>query len=280
MHLLTINDKEFHALQNIMYRVSGVRLLPTKKALMVARLRKRLKELGVGSFEEYLELIRKPASGELEVFVNAITTTETFFYRHPEQFYFLMKTIFPFCLERKKNDASPELRVWSAACATGEEPYSLAIACQEFFKPHPKWNIIIYATDINSAVLDFAKEAVYTERSMAGLSSYLKGEYFERLAEDPDHKRCRFRLRKEKIPPVTFLHHNLLNPFPYIGMDIILLRNVMIYYDKPAKQKVTSLVEKNLVPGGYLLISMTETLQDIHTTLRYVQTGSGVYQKG
>ncbi|HBO97546.1 MAG TPA: hypothetical protein DD648_05945 [Candidatus Omnitrophica bacterium] len=278
MHLLTLNDKEFHALQEIMYRASGVRLLPTKKALMVARLRKRLKDLGIGSFEEYLELVRKPAGGEVEVFINAITTTETFFYRHPEQFHFLMKTVFPFCLERKKNDASPELRVWSAACATGEEPYSLAIACQEFFKMHPKWNIIIYATDINSAVLDSAKEAVYTERSVAGLSPYLKGEYFEPLAEEADYKRCRFRLRKEKIPSVTFLRHNLLNPFPYLGMDIIFLRNVMIYYDKPAKQKVASLVEKNLVPGGYLLISMTETLQDIRTGLRYVQ--SGIYQKG
>ncbi len=274
-----LNDEDFNALRDIMYEASGVNLLPTKKPLVVSRLRKRLKDLDIGSFRDYLKLIKSPHSGEIEIFINAITTNETFFYRHPEHFHFLVKKALPSFLERGQMLENPELRVWSAACSSGEEPYSVAIACREFFKHHPSWRIAIYASDINSSVLDFCKKGVYGERSVNQLPNYLKKQYFTETETETDgpYQRPQFHLHKDIVQSVRFLQHNLLKSFPFNNLDIVFLRNVMIYFDRASKQKTISLVEKNLAQGGYLFISMEESLQDVRSHLNYV--GIGIYQK-
>lgn len=277
MDIVKLSDAEFNALRDIMYEASGVRLLPTKKALVMGRLRWRLKELGINSFKDYLNLIDKPDSRELEIFINAITTNETFFYRHPEHFLFLAKKALPSFLEREKMFERPELKVWSAACATGEEPYSIAIACKEFFKSRPTWKVIIYASDINSSVLEFWRKAVYSERSVSIMPEYLKKMYFDRIEPDAPYKKPEFQLHQDIVQTVRFLHHNLLKPFPYKDFDIIFLRNAMIYFDRVSKQKVVNLVENNLIRGGYLLTSLAESLYDVRTNLQYIQ--AGVYQK-
>lgn len=274
---LKISDEEFHALRDLMYAVSGVKLLPTKKPLVVARLRKRLKELHIDSFKEYLGILQKPHSKELEIFVNAITTNETFFYRHPEQFHFLVSQVLPSLLPRGKLVELPELRIWSAGCSTGEEPYSIAIACREFFKNHPKWRVTIYASDINSTVLDSCQRATYNARSVIGISAYLRKTYFDELVPAMVHQKKEYQLREDVVNSVRFLHHNLLKSFLFDHLDIIFIRNVMIYFDRASKQKVVELLEKNLVPGGYLFTSLAESLQDIKSGLRYVQ--AGVYRK-
>lgn len=277
MDLSQLSDEEFNALRDIMYGASGVKLLPTKKPLVIARLRRRLKELGISSFRDYLKLIDSPRSGEIEIFINAITTNETFFYRHPEHFHFLVKKAFPFFLARGDGLAHPEIRIWSAACSSGEEPYSIAIACREFFKSHPSWRVAIYASDINSAVLDFCRKAVYSERSIQQLPHCLRKQYFTGMETDTPYRRMQFHLHRDVIQSVRFMHHNLLKMFPLSNLDIIFLRNVMIYFDRASKQKAVSLVEKNLARGGYLFTSMAESLQDVHSHLNYV--GLGIYQK-
>ncbi|OGX37220.1 MAG: hypothetical protein A3G91_00510 [Omnitrophica WOR_2 bacterium RIFCSPLOWO2_12_FULL_50_9] len=277
MDISQLSDDEFHALRNIMYEASGVKLLVTKKPLVISRLRKRLKELEIDNFKDYLEMIDKPHSKEMEIFINAITTNETFFYRHPEHFYFLTKTIFPSLLEREETSGKPELKVWSAGCSTGEEPYSVAIACKEFFKNHPQWNIIIYAADINSAVLDFCRKGVYSERSVERMPQYLRKQYFDVVETDTSYKGQQFYLHRDIVHSVKFLQHNLLTTFPIGNFDIIFLRNVMIYFDRASKQKVVSLIERNLIQGGYFFTSMAESLHDIRSHLRFVYTG--IYQK-
>ncbi len=277
MDISQLSDDEFHALRDIMYGASGVKLLATKKPLVISRLRKRLKELEIDNFNDYLKLIDKPHSKELEIFINAITTNETFFYRHPEHFHFLTKTILPSFLEREETSAKPELKIWSAGCSTGEEPYSVAIACREFFKNHPQWNIIIYATDINSAVLDFCRKGVYSERSVERMPRYLRKQYFDAVEADAPYKGQQFHLHKDIVHSVKFLRHNLLRTFPIENFDIIFLRNVMIYFDRVSKQKVISLIERNLIQGGYFFTSMAESLYDTRSHLRFVHTG--IYQK-
>ncbi len=277
MDITGITDEEFNSLRDIMYEVSGVKLLPTKKPLVMARLRKRLKHLGMTRFKDYLELVNKPASAELEAFVNAITTNETFFYRHPEQFHFLIKKILPSFLKREEVVANPELRIWSAACSTGEEPYSLAIACQEFFRDHPQWKISIFASDINSSVLEFSKKALYSERSVGNMPPHLRKIHFERVEGDPRYRKTQFQLHENIMRLVKFFQHNLLKPSPYEEMDIIFLRNAMIYFDRASKQRAVSLIEKSLSQGGYLIISMTESLQDVQSSLQYIH--AGIYQK-
>lgn len=277
MDTVQLSDEEFNSLRDIMYQASGVWLAPTKKPLVVARLRRRLKDLGVETFAQYLDIVQKKYHEELELFVNAITTNETFFYRHPEQFYFLVKNVLPSLVVKEQTVPNPELRVWSAACATGEEAYSISILCREFFKNYPCWRITIYASDINSSVLEFCRKAVYSERSVSKMPKYLKKMYFDRIEPDASYKKPEYQLSQDIVQSVRFLHHNLLKPFPYKDFDIVLLRNVMIYFDRASKQKVVSLVEDNLTPGGYLLTSLAESLYDVQTSLQYVQ--AGVYQK-
>ncbi len=277
MDITGITDEEFNRLRDVMYEVSGVRLMPTKKPLVMARLRKRLKELGMTRFGDYLELVNRPASAELEIFVNAITTNETSFYRHPEQFHFLIKKILPSFLKREEVVGHPEIRIWSAACSTGEEPYSLAIACQEFFKDRPQWKISIYASDINSSVLEFSQKALYSERSVSNMPPHLRKIHFEKVEGDPRYRKVQFQLHENIMRLVKFSQHNLLKPFPCEEMDIIFLRNAMIYFDRASKQRAVSLIEKNLSLGGYLIISMTESLQDVQSSLQYIH--AGIYQK-
>lgn len=277
IELTKISDAEFCALRDVMYEASGVRLLPTKKPLVVARLRKRLKDLGMNSFQEYLECVQKPHSNELELFVNAITTNETFFYRHPEQFHFLKKNILPSFLNREAIVQNPELRIWSAACSSGEEPYSISLLCKDFFQEHPRWRVVIFASDINSRVLNFCRHAVYSRRSVSKMPVLARKMYFDVIAPDIHNREERYRLHADIVHSVTFMHHNLLKPFPKENLDIIFLRNAMIYFDRASKQRVVQLIEKKLNIGGYLFVSLTESLNDIQTNLRYLQTG--IYQK-
>ena len=158
-----ITDNEFNRLRDIMYEVTGVRLTDAKKHLAVFRLRRRLAELKIDRFCDYLAMLKTPGSLELETFINAITTNETFFYRHPQQFDWLSEKVLPDLLRRKKGAGQGEIRIWSAACATGEESYSIAIVCKMFFQMHPDWKFALYASDINSAVLEFSKAGRYGE---------------------------------------------------------------------------------------------------------------------
>lgn len=277
IELTKINDAEFCALRDIMYEVSGVKLLPTKKPLVVARLRKRLRDLGINSFQEYLERIRKPHNDELELFVNAITTNETFFYRHPEQFHILKKNILPSFLNREAIVQRPELSIWSAACSSGEEPYSISLLCKEFLQEHPHWRITIFASDINSHVLNFCKKAVYNRRSVSRMPVLVRKTYFDVIPPDATNREERYRLHADIVNSVIFMHHNLLKPFPKENLDIVFLRNAMIYFDRSSKQKAVQLIEGKLNIGGYLFVSLTESLNDIQTKLRYLQMG--IYQK-
>lgn len=275
--MLEITDSEFNRLRDIMYEATGVRLTDTKKHLAVFRLRRRLTELKIGRFGDYLALVKKPGSVELETFINAITTNETFFYRHPQQFDWLNEKVLPDLLRRKKGADSREIRIWSAACSTGEESYSIAIACKMFFKTRPDWGFVIYASDINSAVLEFSRAGRYGERSVAGMPAHLRKLYFSPVAGVGGGKTPMFQVAPEILRSVRFLQHNLLKPFPYRHFDVIFLRNVMIYFDRESKQEVVRLLEERLNEGGYFFISMTETLAGLRCHLKHV--GSGVYQK-
>jgi len=272
-----ITDGEFQVLQEIMYGATGVRLTDTKKALAFYRLRRRLEDLKIYQFCDYIKLLKEPDSGELEVFINAITTNETFFYRHPKQFDRLTEDILPSLLKKKKASDMKTIRIWSAACSTGEEPYSIAIACKLFFQSHPDWNYAIYASDINSAVLDFSQKAQYAERSVEKMPAHLRQLFFSQAQVGEPRKKLRYQLQPEVSQSVGFLKHNLLEPFPYRNFDIIFLRNVMIYFDVESKQRVVDLLEKQLNRGGYFFISLTESLANLRCHMKYID--DGVYQK-
>ncbi|NTV29819.1 MAG: protein-glutamate O-methyltransferase CheR [Candidatus Omnitrophica bacterium] len=273
--MLEIADKEFSQIREIMYRKTGVALKDTKKPLVVARLRKRLEELKLERFAQYVPLLERDTGAEMEIFINALTTNETYFFRHTKQFNFLYETILPEMIVRKRE--SREVRIWSAASSTGEEPFSIALVCKSFFKNYPGWKVSLIASDINTEVIGEAKEGVYSERSIKEVPDSMKNKYFVPWSDSANRMWPQFQLSREIISSVRFVQHNLLLPFKEKDFDVIFIRNVMIYFDGQSKQKVADNVVASLVPGGYLFISLSESLNDVKTGLRQVY--SAVYQK-
>ncbi|MCA9400486.1 MAG: protein-glutamate O-methyltransferase CheR [Candidatus Omnitrophica bacterium] len=276
--MLTITDKEFQQIRDLMYTRTGVNLKETKKPLIISRLRKRLEELNLSAFTEYIPMISGTNTAEFEYFVNAITTNETYFFRHSKQFNFLFETAFPTILQRRMKEGKKEIRIWSGASSTGEEPYSLAITAKEFMMKNPGVRVTLYASDINTEVLNSAKEGIYGERSLKELSPAMIQKYFKTFMSEGRVARKLFQTNDEIRKMVQFHQHNLLKVFPSRMVDIIFLRNVMIYFDKETKQKVVSNLMNNLVPGGYFFISLSESLNDVKSEMQFLQTG--IYQKG
>jgi len=274
---LEINDIDFNAMRKIMYERTGVYLKPTKKPLMISRLRKRLISLHLTRFSDYTALLMQPASHELENFVNAITTNETYFFRHARQFTILREEVLPLVLQRKKEAHQDELRIWSAACATGEEPYSIAITCEEFSRNWPGLEVTIFASDINSEVLDEAQQARYTERSFRGVPDLIRTRYFTRHEEGSRVKKTVFVLNPALRKKVVFVQHNLLKPFMQRDLDIIFLRNVLIYFDQASKAAVVKPLQDNVRAGGYLFTSLSESLNDVPCSFKFIKYG--VYEK-
>ena len=267
--MLAITDKEFYDIRRIMFDHTGVRLRESKRALVISRLRKRLEELGCVNFTDYIKRLI-PNAAETEYFVNALTTNETFFFRHTKQFNYLYEVVLPqFAKEGKK-----KIDVWSAASSSGEEAYSIAIALTEFAKENPM-DFKIYASDINSEVILDAKEALYDERALKEVPESLRARYLKPAADSK--KGSYFTPAGEIKRRVEFFEHNLQEPSLVRGMDIIFLRNVLIYFQRDIKEKVIHHLEPCLRRGGYFFISPSESLNDINTGLRLV--GPAIFRK-
>jgi len=271
---MNMNDKDFNLLKNIMYEQTGVFLKPSKKYLMMSRLRTRLIALNLTSFAEYIKVLERD-SNERYIYVNALTTNETYFFRHSNQFKYLYETMLPLIV--KNRGVQKEIKIWAGACSTGEEPYSIAIFCKEFLKRHPGCKVKIYASDINTEVLSKAKAAKYHERSLKEIPLDTKKKSFLNPEIDPKKKIKSFQLKEDLKKMVEFSQHNLLKVFREKNLDIIFLRNVMIYFDQDSKQKVVQNLEEALSSGGYLFISLSESLTDIQSNFKSI--ASGVFQK-
>lgn len=275
--MIDITDIEFDRIRQIMHKRTGVFLKETKKPLVVTRLRKRIEELKLTSFSAYIPLLEKHNSSELEFFINAITTNETYFFRHYKQFEYLENEVLPGLIAEKKKAGANQIRIWSAASSTGEEPYSLAILCSEVSRRNPGTEFKIYASDINSTVLAYAKEGRYPERSLRETPPQYIKKYFSRQEVGDRIKRIEYVIDPLLAKKVEFKQHNLLQPFHMRGIDIVFLRNVMIYFDQPVKEKVVQTIQANVSADGYIFISLSESLNDVDSDFVFVK--SGIYRK-
>ena len=272
---INISEKEFGQIRDLMYEKTGVLLRSSKKPLVITRLRSRLAELGLATFTAYLEHLHRTGKTELEIIINAITTNETFFFRHENQFNLLYEVVLPEIMKKKEN-GQKEIRIWSGASSTGEEPYSLAIALLEFFSSRPGWRLKVCASDVNTEVLDEAREARYSAKAVRLVPPGLKTKYFEHV---PAPANMPFAQDEYIVCPkvksmVEFRQHNILHPAPFRNVDIIFLRNVLIYFDKESKRKAIDLLTESLPLGGYLFISLSETLNDIQSRFKFFKTGA------
>lgn len=269
-----ITESEFRAVRDIMYARTGIQLNDSKRALVCNRLRKRLLVTNKNSYADYIRLLGEKSSAEMEAFVNAITTNETFFFRHDDQFSFLINRILPELINKRQAQGRHELNIWSAACSTGEEPYTLAILLEDFFARKPGWTFRIHATDINTDVLAHAMTGRFTDRSLQLVKKKPEMRWFTPVADKPGFYTLAHEIRRH----VKFRAHNLMEPPPFKNIDLLFVRNVMIYFDKASKQTAVSHLASALEEDGYFFISLAETLNDVKTELEYIK--SGVYAHG
>jgi chemotaxis protein methyltransferase CheR len=266
-----LTPREFQLFQGLIYQEAGIHLSEVKQALLVGRLSRRIRDLGLDSFEAYYRRIvdQRDAAERVEL-INNICTHETHFFREPRQFEYLEQTLAPRWRAKAEAGERPkQVRAWSAGCSSGEEPYSLAMSLLAHFPPSAGWGVEILATDVSTRVLERARAAVWP---------------IEKAAEIPPHHRSRFMLRGTgehvkhmKAGPeiramVQFRRLNL-NVEPYgiaDAFDLIFCRNVLIYFNAASKARVVRQLLAHLRPGGLLFLGHAESLNGMTNPPRTV----------
>jgi chemotaxis protein methyltransferase CheR len=266
-------DEDFQALRALVRDVTGISLSEQKRELVYGRLARRLRALNLRSFREYRELLRQDDGGELVQFCNAITTNLTAFFREPHHFEHLKSDVLGPLLQ--KPSAGRRVRIWSAGCSTGEEPYSIAMAVLEAVPDIERWDIRILATDLDSDVLEKARRGVYTAERVNTLSPERRARFFEPY---PDAKEPSYRVRPELTRLLTVKQLNLMHPFPMKGpLDVIFCRNVVIYFDKDTQRDLVARVSRLQRPGDLLFLGHSETLFKVSTD--YTLIGRTIYRR-
>lgn len=270
--MITITDKEFKQLAVYIKEHYGINLKDEKRTLVTGRLQNELVQKGFRNFTDYYQYILSDNSGNaINTMVNKITTNHTFFMREQDHFYFFKDYILPlFKKEVKDND----LRLWSAGCSSGEEPYTLAMIIDEFFgKEKIWWDTKILATDISSRVLEEAKQGVYGTEELSSLPSHWKTSYFREF--DNEKVILIDKIRNE----VIYRKFNLMDErYPFKRkFQVIFCRNVMIYFDSETKRELINKFYNSLEYGGYLFIGHSESLGREDTRFKYIMPA--VYKK-
>lgn len=259
---VSMSDPTFRQLRDFIYEQLGIYFQEKKKYLLEGRLGKRVQLLRLGSFEEYLHLVRYSAQkqAEFDFLCDAVTINETFFFRNEPQFDALESVVLPELLTARRSGGSDTLRIWSAACSSGEEPYTLAMIFQERLRTRfPGMRLEIVGTDISSTILHTAKRATYGEYATRNTPPAYLQKYF---IIDGNRRTVRDDIRAM----VRFQRLNLFDRGQMRVMrdfDLILCRNVMIYFDTAAKVQVVSDLYDSLRYGGYLVIGYSELLHGI-----------------
>ena len=256
-----LSGKVYGRFKNLIYERAGISLGANKQALLSARLRKRMRGLGIGSFAEYYDYVQGDSTEEEIVqLLDAVSTNVTQFYREARHFDVLAET-----LAEWQGKGRKRFRLWCAAASSGEEPYTLAITARETLGPQA--DVKILATDISTRVLETARQARYAESKLAAVPRPLLAKYFRRCA-DKTTREVVDSLRQT----ITFGRLNLATPpFSMRGpLDIIFCRNVMIYFDRPVRQHLITEMERLLAPDGVVFVGHSETLAGIDTRLASV----------
>lgn len=263
--MVGITEQEFRKLADYIKSNYGIHLKAEKQSLITGRLHNVLLEKNFESFSQYYDYVVKDKTGDaITTLVDKVTTNHTFFMREVDHFYYFRDKVLPYLAATVKEK---DLRIWSAGCSTGEEPYTLAMLIDEFFhKEKLFWDTKILATDISSKVLETAKKGIYSSEKIAPLPSHWKGGYFKPY--DHEHYVLSDKIRNE----VIYRKFNLMDtimPFKR-KFHVIFCRNVMIYFDAKTKRELVDRLYNMTEPGGYLFIGHSESLSRDETKYRYI----------
>lgn len=271
--MVTITQQEFNLLAKYIHLNFGIFLKPEKKTLVVGRLSNLLMQKKIETFSEYYEHLLHDRTGKAAIeLVNRVTTNHTYFLREVKHFQFFQETVLPYLLEKHK--LTRELRIWSAGCSSGEEPYTLSMGLADYFYGKPeKWDTRILATDISHEVLRKAYKGIYSKEKIATIPPEWRKRYLTSFDEQYDI--FQDSIRKN----VIFKHLNLIEPFPFKKkFQVIFCRNVMIYFDEKTRKDLIQKFYDYTEEGGYLFIGMSETLAKENQPYEYIMPS--VYRKG
>ena len=269
-----LTDALFHKFSELIYRQAGIHLKPEKKELLNTRLSKRLRACGIPTFRKYYDFVVNDHSGaELIQLIDCVSTNFTNFFREQAHFDLLTSTILPqFIAENRQKE---ELLLWSAACSSGEEPYTIAMVLEEFLGREPGWRYRIVATDISTKVLAQAERGIYPADRVEKVPPELLHKYFQRgVGQRAGLVRVKERLKRQ----VEFRRLNLIEEFPWHDeLQVIFCRNVMIYFNRSTQEELVNKFHRCLAPGGYLFIGHSESLASIRHMFK--QVASTAYRK-
>lgn len=267
-----LGKREFERIRQLVYAHAGITLADSKHNLIYNRLAKRVRSLNLPDFASYLDYVEGVGKDqEFTHLINAITTNLTFFFRENHHFDYLSQTLFPQLL--KENKDSKKVRIWSAGCSTGEEPYSIAITAKEFFPQD--WDVRIFASDLDTNVIQVGQEGVYALEALKDVSLERKKRWFLK-GRSQNEGLVKAKPELKKI--IHFQQVNLMHDWPWKeSFDIIFCRNVVIYFDKPTQQKLFARYHQILKAEGHLFIGHSESLYQVSEQFKLL--GKTIYQK-
>jgi len=265
----TMSDEVFRGFQRIALEQTGIELADGKRAMIVNRFSRRLGALGLSCFEEYLSLVSEPGHPEGREFIDTVTTNLTYFFREPHHFEVLSETVLP-QLAKRINMSTP-IRIWSAGCSSGAEPYSLAIVSRESEATSAR-SVRILCTDIDTKMVESTRLGSYSEEQMRGLDDARRQRWFSKTASG------RFQANEELGSMLICKQLNLFDKWPIKpGVDVIMCRNVLIYFNPEYQKKLLKNFALIQRPGSYLFLGHSETLEGFKDCYRRID--NTVYER-
>jgi len=255
-------DSDFEQYRNLIYNESGIHFTQTNRSILESRLRERLREKNIDSLKTYFATISRD-QGEMKSFLDSITTNLTRFFRNQAHFDAMEKHVIPELMNIKKASGNNIIRIWSAGCSTGEEPYTIAMLMSEIL-PSP-WKFEILASDISLKCLMTAKEGFYADSRISGIpDAYLK-KYLDKVDGG-------YHIRPDLMSKIRFDYHNLKNDSGQRNFDIVFCRNVIIYFDEAAQTGVINRFWDSMASKSFLFIGHSESLFGMNTRFEFVKT--------
>lgn len=266
-------DKDFNKIRDLVREHTGISLSDGKRDMVYSRLARRLRQLDLTKFKEYCSMLEDASNPEIGNFINSVTTNLTAFFREDHHFQFLKGTLLPSLM--RSNQDTRKIRIWSAGCSTGEEPYSIAMTVREVIPENSGWDVKILATDLDTNVLATGKNGVYTTDRVKGLPKPILKRWFLKGKGSSDGK---VRVSQELRDMISFRQLNLMGEWPIQNkVDLIFCRNVVIYFDKPTQTILFDRYANALVDQGHLFVGHSETLYKVSD--RFSLLGQTIYRK-
>jgi chemotaxis protein methyltransferase CheR len=271
-----LSDSDYRRVSQIVHELAGIHLHEGKRELVVARLGKRIRQLGMKSVGEYLKYVREEQTqDELVTMLDALSTNLTSFWRESQHFDFLARNILPQFAERARRNDNWKIRAWSAGCSSGEEPYGLVMQMLHHLESPERYDIKMLATDLSTKVLGIARNGVYSSERVKPIPSDIRNKYIQQVKTPYG---VQYRVKPDISSRVTFARLNLMESWPMKGpMDYIFCRNVMIYFDKPTQARLVSRFFDLLRSGGTLFVGHSESLTGVEHHFHYVRPT--IYEK-